>query len=143
MMKILNNNVLIVLLLVLVLIDIITSSDKYDYDYKDLKLSSGTTISQIYTNNKGNLVILGDSNGQVYRSTDYGDSWKKTYPLADGDSYRSITGLIMTEKGDEIIVSTDSSILYYSNDYGATFSVRATDRECSISVGLSKLRLYS
>ena len=129
------------MLLILLLIGNGTSSkDDYDYDYYSLDLSDGNTPSQIYTNQAGNLVIVGDSEGNVFRSTNYGGKWKTSQPLPNGKNYASLVGLVMNEKGDKMLVSTDTDMIFYSDDYGATFSFRSSDRECSIMSASSDLK---
>lgn len=132
-------SILKLLLLILLLIENCICDD-YDYDYYSLDLSDGNSPSQIYTNQAGSLVILGDSEGNIYRSTNYGKSWKTSKPLPNGDSYASLVGLVMNEEGDEILFSTDTDLIFYSSDYGAAFKVVSTGRECSIMSASSDLQ---
>jgi len=107
---------------------------EYEYKYKAIAYDNDEASSptHIYTNHAGNVVVVGDKLGNVLRSTNYGKSWDQSKSLYDGDSYLYIAGLVMNEAGDEMIVSTNTDTIFYSSDYGKTFSIRSSDRQCSI-----------
>ena len=108
---------------------------EYEYTYKHKSISYDKDLTdsptKIYTNHKGNVVIVGDSQGTIMRSTNYGKAWH-TSTLTDGSDTYSIAGLVMNEKGNEMLVSTKSDLIFYSDDYGETFSKRSSSRQCSL-----------
>lgn len=107
---------------------------EYSYTYKSIiyEKAETNTPSNIYTNHAGNVVITGDTLGNILVSTNHGKSWAESKLLYDGNSYYSIAGLVMNEEGDKMLVSTNSNLIFYSSDYGSTFNVRSTERQCSI-----------
>ena len=126
----------LLLLLILIILSILqnTKSDEYGYQYKSIiyDKSYENSPTRIYTNYDGNVVITGDTLGNILRTTDYGKTWDQSKTLFNGTDYLSISGLVMNSNGKEMLVSTDSNMIFYSKNYGKTFNVRSTTQQCSI-----------
>ena len=134
-----------VILILLLLIESSDSEVVYEYSYSSKYIKFDKSVytnspTNIFTNYKGNVVVVGDSLGSVLRSTDYGKTWSVSKALYDGSDYQTISHIMMNKKGDEMLVTTKSNNIFYSNDYGLTFQVRSTDRQCSIITGSTDLQ---
>ena len=118
------------------------SSTKYDNDDTwsyTFYSTSGTPLG-IYSSSSGKYVITSDSKGHVYRSIDYGASWKKTRPLlVSKGEYASIYGLVMTGDGDRMIAGTGEHNNFISTDYGKTWKELSSSQSCSVIAASSTL----
>ena len=136
---------LIVVLLLLTLTLLVSTEVVYEYLYSHKSIVYDKSIytnspTNIYTNFAGNVVITGDTLGNMLRSTDHGKNWDISKKLSVDGDYLSISGLVMNEEGDEMLISTKSDTIFYSNDYGLTFTARSKDRQCSIMTGSKDLK---
>lgn len=112
----------------------------FEYDYKFHSIDN-EPIS-VFTSTKGHIVIVGDNEGHVHRSEDYGATWKSKKPLkvGSGNEVASIYGLAMDQSGTKMVAGTAFYKNFHSHDGGATWSPSTTsDQECSIISGNSDL----
>jgi hypothetical protein len=104
--------------------------DMFDYSTYDAK----NDLLGIYTSKHGRIVITSDTEGYIYRSKDYGASWSKAKSIyiEDDDTYASIYGLVMDEKGKKMIAGTGYYSNYESSDYGKTWTEVEGTPTCGI-----------
>ena len=78
-------------------------AEAYTYEFNTFKEHPPTGI---FTSPLGDIVIAGDENGWVYRSSDYGASFtsSKALPLGDNlNTHASIYGCAMSLSGEKIV----------------------------------------
>jgi photosystem II stability/assembly factor-like uncharacterized protein len=113
-----------------------SNEDSWNYTFYS---TVGTPLG-IFSSSSGKYVISSDSKGHVYRSTDYGGSWKKSRPfLSSKGKYASIYGLVMTGDGSRMIAGTGKHHNYLSTDFGKSWKEMSSSQSCSVIAGSSTL----
>ena len=120
-----------------------TNSDKYTYTFTTME----NTPTYVYATASGKYVFVADSHGHIYRSHDYGATFKWSKPFLisssadgsdDGGVYASLFGMVMTKSGKRIIASTGSYGNYMSKDYGESWHALSS-QTCSLMAASSDL----
>ena len=77
-----------------------TNDDTWSFSFTSL---SGTPLG-IYTSKTGQYVVTSDTDGNIYRSEDYGSSWSSSQSLESSTgTFASIYGLVMNEDATKMI----------------------------------------
>jgi len=104
-----------------------TNDDTWSYTFTSI---SGTPLG-IYCSETGQYAITSDTDGNIYRSVDYGSSWSSSQSIEiSSGKYASIYGLVMNEEGKEMIAGTGTHATYYSSDYGSSWT-KLSSQKCS------------
>lgn len=111
----------------------------YTYTFNSIKKNSPTGV---FTSSLGAIVIGGDDEGWVYRSSDYGKTFSQSKPLAldnAAGTHASIYGCAMSLSGQKVVIGTATHANFHSTDYGETFTKSDAGQPCSLVVGNADL----
>ena len=75
------------------------------------------------SNEDGSHMVATVNNGDIYRSSDYGNTWIPTGDPALNPSYWG--GVASNALGNHMIAVADSKNIYYSSDFGASWTAQA------------------